>query len=180
MSTVKNGCSRSDPRIGEMPTVCLVGRRSPTRMGRTSFWSVWMEAAGDGADPREVYSVDMRVSSVPRNLADEFAPLRSDAASLSRHCPISLPSLLSAAPCPHLSPVSPAQRALVRPERLQAAAPTAPAAAAPRPHRRAPRRRQPTPAAVARARPGRRRAPATATAEEGAGGGGHGGGGAQI
>jgi len=142
-------------------------------MGRTSFWSVWMEAAGDGADPREVYSVDMRVSSVPRNLADEFAPLRSDAASLSRHCPISLPSLLSAAPCPHLSPVSPAQRALVRPERLQAAAPTAPAAASPR-------RRQPTPAAAARARPGRRRAPATATAEEGAGGGGHGGGGAQI
>ena len=149
-------------------------------MGRTSFWSVWMEATGDGADPREVYSVEMRVGSIPRNLADEFAPLRSDAASLSRHCPISLPSLLSAAPCPHLSPVSPAQRALVRPERLQAAAPTAPAAAAPRPRRRAPRRRQPTPAAAARAWPGRRSAPATDTAEEGAGGGGHGSGGAQI
>ena len=53
-----------------------------------------MEAEWDGADPKEIYSVEMRVGSTPRNLTDELAPLRSDAASLSRHCP-------------HLSPVSP-------------------------------------------------------------------------
>ena len=60
-------------------------------MGRTPFWSVWMEAAGDGANTRREYSVKMRVCSVRRNLADESAPLCFDGGvSL---LPVSLPSL---------------------------------------------------------------------------------------
>jgi len=145
-------------------------------MGRTSFWSVWMEAAGDGADPREVYSVEMRVGSIPRNLADEFAPLRSDAASLSRHCPISLPSLLCPLAQRRPRPAAARAHAVAAVHGPRHAVPRSPAVDWPRHAALAPAgeaeplRRRGWRAMSAAAGEGRGRAPSTTRAKAGSGG----------
>ena len=83
-------------------TVCLVEGAEPTRMGRTTCLSVWMEERGSRANPEEEYSVKMRVRSHPQNLADESAPFPLTDASLS------LPSLSC------LSPQNPPRVGMVR------------------------------------------------------------------